>query len=280
MNTLTESLNKLTGKDMLSRFNFEDMTMMRELNYDMNDKLFHSKEQHLSVAGSVSPMAFKGDNGSSSRYSLYNKRDGHTSVGLGVAFTDVRSDDEHNSNNRSETSYQLILPIGYKTNGFNLVSSPRIGYARGSYDRTGFDNSSYEGSIEKRVFGLMNEARYPIKLGQWQFEPTAEFNILGYRQKGHEEGKEFALRIQNQNTYSVEGGVGLYASREDDFGENGILKLTTGVVVYHEFADPYRVRVGMDGMSGDFTLRDENRSQNRGHQSGGVRQIDTHRPVP
>ena len=78
-----------------------------------------------------------------------------------------------------------------------------------------------------------------------------------------EEAKEFALNIQNQTTYSVEGGIGLYATREEDFEDNGTLKLTTGVVAYHEFADPYKLRVGMDGMSGAFTLRDENRSSNR-----------------
>ncbi len=264
MSDLTDTLNKLTGKDMLSRFNFEDMTMMRELNFDINEKLFHNKERTFAVSGSVTPLAFKGDTGSNARYSLYNKQDDNTSVGLSVAFTDVRSDDDNNNNNRSETSYQLILPIGYKTNGFNLITSPRIGYARSTYDRTGFAEQSYDGTIEKRVFGLMNEARYPICIGNWRFEPAVEFNILGYKQKGREDAKEFALNIQNQTTYSAEGGIALYATREDDFGNNGTLKLTTGVAAYHEFADPYRLKVGMDGMCGNFTLQDENRSQNRG----------------
>lgn len=261
---LTDSLNKLTGRDMLSRFNFEDMTMMRELNFDMNEKLFHNKEQHFALAGSVSPMAFRGDTGSNARYSLFNKRDGNKSIGLGIAFTDVRSDDDKDSNNRSETSYQLILPMGYKAGGFNLVTSPRIGYARGTYDRTGFDEKTYDGTIEKRVFGLMNEARYPITVGKWKFEPSAEFNILGYQQKGSEGNKEFALNIQNQNTYSVEGGIGLYATREEELDKDTTLKLTAGMAAYHEFADPYRVKVGMNGMDGAFTLRDEKRSDNRG----------------
>ena len=269
MSGLTDSLNKLTGKEMLSRFNFEDMTMMRELNFDMNEKLFHNKEQHFALAGSVSPMAFKGDTGSNARYSLYNKRNGNTSIGLGVAFTEVRSDDENENNNRSETSYQLILPIGYKTHGFNLITSPRMGYARGSYDRTGFDNKTYDGTIEKRVFGLMNEARYPITLGKWKFEPSAEFNILGYQQKGHEEAKEFALNIRNQNTYSVEGGIGLYATRTKELDKDTMFKMTAGISAYHEFADPYKLRVGMEGMNGNFTLRDENRSDNRGVMRAG-----------
>jgi hypothetical protein len=261
---LTDSLDKLTGKDMLSRFNFEDMTMMRELNFDMNEKLFHNKERTFAVAGSISPMAFRGDTGSSARYSLYNKRDGRWSVGLGVAFTNVRSDNAHDDDDRRDSMYQLIVPMGYRTHGFNLMTSPRIGYARGTYDRTGFDNKSYDGIIEKRVYGLMNEARYPLTFGEWTLEPAAEFNVLGYTQKGHEDQKEYALNIKSQNTYSVEGGIGLYLTKEKELSEDSRIKLTAGVAAYHEFADPYQLRVGMEGMDGYFTLRDENRSDNRG----------------
>ena len=261
--SLTAGLNSLTGQDMLSRFNFEDMTMMRELNFDMNDKLFHNKEQSFSLAGSVSPMAFKGDTGSNARYSLFNKRQGKFSLGLGVAFTDLRSDDDHNDNARSETMYQLVVPMGYKTHGFNLVTSPRLGYARGSYDRTGLEGKSYDGTIEKRVFGLMNEARYPMMFGDWSVEPSAEFNVIGYQQKGSEDAKEYSLNIKNQNTYSVEGGFGLYLNKVKELAKDKTLKLNLGASVYHEFADPYQLEVGLTGMDGSFMLQDEERSDNR-----------------
>ena len=101
-------------------------------------------------------------------------------------------------------------------------------------------------------------------MGNWNFEPVAEFNILGYQQKGREDAKEFALKIQSQNTLSVEGGIGLYATREEELDKDTTLKLTAGMAAYHEFADPYRVKVGMNGMDGAFTLRDEKRSDNRG----------------
>ena len=261
---LTDSLDKLTGRDMLSRFNFEDMTMMRELNFDMNEKLFHNKDKAFALAGSVSPMAFHGDTGSDARYSLYNKREGKWSVGLGIAFTDIRSDNAHDDDDRRDTMYQLIVPVGYRTHGFNLMISPRIGYARGSYDRTGFDDKNYDGTIEKRVFGLMNEARYPLAFGDWTLEPAAEFNILGYTQRGHEDKKDYALNIKSQNTYSVETGVGLYMTKAKELTKTSQIKLTAGVAAYHEFADPYKLRVGMEGMDGSFTLRDEKRSDNRG----------------
>ncbi len=260
---LTSGLDKMMGKEILSRFNFEDMTMMRELNFDMNEKLFNNKEQNFASAGSVSSMAFKGDTGSNAKYSLYNKRSGNTSIGLGVAFTNVRSDDEHDNNSRRDLSYQMIVPIGYRIHGFNLMTSPRLGYARGSYDRTGFDNKSYDGTIEKRIFGLMNEARYPFMLGSWKFEPSVEFNALGYEQKGSEEKKEFSLIIPKQTTYSLESGIGLYMTHETELEKNSMFKIIAGISAYHEFADPYKVDVGMNGLTGHFTLRDENRSNNR-----------------
>ncbi len=259
---LNNSLKELTGKDVLSRFNFEDLTMMRELNYDINNNLFHNKDAHMSISGSVSPMAFKGDVGSTSRYGLVNKRDGATSVGLGIAFTDISSDDDNDSNSRQDTMYQMIVPFGYKVGKMDMVTSPRLGYAKGSYDRTGLGGLSYEGEIEKRVYGIMNEARYPLHLAGWSLEPTFEFNVLGYQQKGREDAKEFSLTIPNQNMLSVESGIGFYATKQTELTD-GKLNLNAGLMLYHEFADPYTLRLGMNGMAGTFDVEDENRSENR-----------------
>ena len=49
-----------------------------------------------------------------------------------------------------------------------------------------------------------------------------------------------------------------------ELSKDSKLKVNLGVAAYHEFADPYKLNVGMDGMDGHFTLRDENRSNNRG----------------
>ena len=260
---LSSALNALSGRDILPRFSFEDMTMMRELNFDMNDHLFHNTEPNFALAGTVTPMAFKGDLGSSTKYSLFNKKQGKYSIGLGVAFSNIKSDDAQKENGRKEMMYQMIVPIGFKMLGFDIVTSPRIGYARGTYDRTGFDNKTYDGTVEKRMFGLMNEARYPIPVGNWTFEPSAEINVLGYEQKGHEKEKDYSLNIQSQNTYSVESGIGFYVTKAQELSKNSRLKVLAGMAAYHEFADPYRIKVGMQGMDGSFTLRDEDASDNR-----------------
>ena len=263
IHALNAGLDKMIGQNMLSRFNFEDLTMMKELNFDMNEQLFHNRAQTLAVAGAVSPFAFRSDTTSGTTYSLYNRRNGKMSVGLGVAFTKIHSANSHHDDSRNNMMYQLVVPIGYQTHGFNLMVSPRVGYARGHYDRTGFDNTSYDGTLEKRVFGLMNEARYPISVGKWIFEPAFEFNALGYEQRGREDKKAFSLNIPTQRTYSVESGIGLYASHETELNKDSKLRLTAGVAAYHEFADPYMLNVGMNGMTGHFTLRDDEHSDNR-----------------
>ena len=113
------------------------------------------------------------------------------------------------------------------------------------------------------MFALMNEARYPFVIGGWKIAPSAEFNVINYHISGYETDKAYSLKIKSQNNYSVEAGVGLYASKEAELNKNTSIRFNGGVALYHEFADPYKMRLGMKGMSGSFTLRDENRSDNR-----------------
>ncbi|MBR6356065.1 MAG: hypothetical protein IKR92_04335, partial [Alphaproteobacteria bacterium] len=90
---LNAAINALTADDVFNRFNFEDMTMMRELNADVNDKLFNDKSAHLTTSGSVAPFYFESGMGSNARYALYNTRIGRKSVGLSLALSNVNSRD-------------------------------------------------------------------------------------------------------------------------------------------------------------------------------------------
>lgn len=256
---LNDNLDDLMGKDMFSRFAFEDLTVMRELNFDINNKLFNNTEDYISVGGSTSSFAFSGN----SRYSLTNMKSGKRSMGISVAFSDVNSDDGDNHNRRYDKMYNISMPMGYQTNGFNLVTTPRIGYSYGTYDRRGFSNQNYDGTVEKQMFALMNEARYPLQLGGWTVSPSVELNFMDYRISGHETAKDYALNIKSQDNYSIEAGFGLYANKETKFSKNSSLNFNSGVALYHEFADPYKMKLGMQGMDGTFTIRDENRSDNR-----------------
>ncbi len=264
---LNKSLDQMFGKEVFSRFMFEDLTMMREMNFDMNNKLFSNDKDYFETAGSVTPFAFDGNSGSNGRYSLTSTSYGNKSIGISAAFSDIRSDDGdlHNSNHRKETSFVVSLPMGYKTHGFHLISTPKLGYAYGTYERKGFEGTTYDGTLQKRIYALTNELRYPVKLGSWTLSPSIEANFIGYQMKGHEdEDGASPLVIPNQERYSLASGFGLYATREVEFLQNGKLSFNIGGSVYHEFLDPYEMKLGVRKMNGYVNLRDEKRGDNFG----------------
>ena len=260
--SLNAAVNTLTADDVFNRFNFEDMTMMRELNADVNNKLFNNNAEHLTTSGSVAPFYFESGMGSNARYALYSTRIGRKSFGLSMAFSNVSSSDRHDRNSRKDETFQMSVPLGYNRYGFKFITAPRFGYAYGTYDRNGY-NRTYDGTVEKRMMGLMNETRYPIDMGGWSLSPAAEFNMLGYHIKGHEDRAPFALNIKSQNNYSVEAGLGLYANKNVRFGHNQRLQMHAGVAAYHEFADPYTTELEMQDMNGSFKVRDARRKDNR-----------------
>ena len=259
---LNSNIDDLFGKDMFSRMAFEDLSMVREVNFDMNNRLFE-KAGSYAFGGNVSPSNYDNNIGSVGRYSLNGFNDGKRSFGLGVSITDVRTYDGNNDNSRYDRSFMMSAPMGYKTHGFELISAPKLGYANGNYDRDGFEDTTYKGKVEKRMFALMNEARYPVKFAGIKLTPSAEFNMIGYNIKGNEDEREYSLRIKSQNHYSVEAGFGLMAEKEFKPIKNHKFSINGGLSVYHEFADPYELKVGMTGMNGTYTLRDEKRSDNR-----------------
>ena len=60
--------------------------------------------------------------------------------------------------------------------------------------------------------------------------------------------------MPSDNNLSVEAGIGLKASKA--FGD---VNVNAGMMMYREFADPYNVKMGMQGMDGTFNLYDDNR---------------------
>lgn len=259
---LNANLNDLFGKEMLSHMAFEDLSMVRAINFDMNNRLFEQKGT-FAFGSNIAPSGYDKSIGSVGRYSLNGYNNGKLSFGVGVSISDVRTDSNRNDNRRFDRNFMMSVPLGYKTHGFELITSPKVGYAAGTYDRNGLNNTSYEGKVQKRMLALMNEARYPLKFGGLKLIPSAEFNMLGYNIKGRENEQEYSLRIKSQNHYSVEAGFGLMAQKDFKPLKNHQLSLNGGMAVYHEFSDPYTLNVAMNGMSGTYQLRDDKRSDNR-----------------
>ncbi len=260
----SRALNSLTGADTIARFTREDLSAMRELNQSMNNLMFANNDKSIfKTQGTLNGFGFKNDSESSAQYTLSNKRiSQNMKIGYAVSKT-VLDTEDGNDTTRRNSVFQVFMPISYNKSGWQMIATPQLGYARAHYSRSGFNDTTYDGVIEKRMVALMNEARYPMTFGDFEIAPTVEFNAIAYNQKGQEDAKAYALTLPSDNNLSIEAGLGLHAAHK-----MGPLDLTAGLMVYKEFADPYNIKMGMDGMDGTFSLYD-NVSPYRGTASFG-----------
>ena len=251
------NLDSLFGKELLSDLTFEDLNVLRELNFDMTNNLFEQKKGSFNLSGSTALL--KGQKiTSGGQYALSGYNDGKNSIAVGLAVSDTKTNQKSSHRKGSiDKSVMISIPMAHKTNGFELIASPKFGYSTGSYEREGLNGQTYDGMIEKRTFALMNEARYPLNFGGVKIIPSAEFNMIGYNIKGREEKSRYSLNIDSQNHYSVESGLGLNIQKEFALHKESKLKLNGGVAVYKEFADPYELKVGMNEMNGTYRLNSE-----------------------
>lgn len=249
----TSALTHLTAGETLTRFTHEDLTALRDVNANMNALMFSNMDQPLfQNAGTFNAFSFQNDRQSSAQFALAHKRiSPYTKIGYAMSTTHLNSDNRR-STTRQNDIFQAFTPIGYDRFGWQLISTPQIGFARAHYSRKGYNGASYDGIIEKRIAALMNEARYPIQIGSVTLAPTVEFNALFYNQKGNETKKAYSLTMPSDNTLSVEAGAGFHLETK----VKGF-SLTAGAMLYRELADPYNMKVGMNGMDGSFDLFDE-----------------------
>lgn len=262
--SLNNSVDALFGKEMFSRMTFEDISMLREINLDMNNNLFNQEKGYFALGGNVSPSNYSSNLGSIGRYSLNGYNDGKRSFAIGMSIADIRTDNGSGHNNRFDRSFVMSAPYGYRTDsGFEFITTPKLGYTNGTYRRQGLDGMNYNGNVQKRMVALMNEARYPFDFSKMTLTAALEFNAIGYNIKGSEDDDDYSLRIKSQNHASVETGFGLTAAKEFNPTKDSKLKLNGGVAFYHEFANPYELELGMNGMSGTYTMRDDRHGKNR-----------------
>jgi hypothetical protein len=262
LNTFNETVDTLSGNKVFDKFMFEDLNAWRELSFNMSQNMLQTDEKTFSIVGSSAPLSL-GNEKTQNSYAISGVNRGDYSYGMGMALADMHSGKSAGNNAHHDRQFQLAMPLGYRTHGFKLLTTPRFGFAYGTYEREGYNGTNYDGTVEKRLFGINNEVRYPLKMASWTVAPTLEFNLLGYHLKGHETAKQYSINIKSQDNYSMETGMGIYANRELVPSKDAKLKLSGGVGVYHEFANPYDIELQMNGMSGSWTLHDENRSRER-----------------
>lgn len=252
----THALGGITGLDSFTQFAHEDLSAMREISLSMNNKLFeNSNRDSFDISDSMRYFSFRDShNSGSGQYGISsNKISDNWKLGYGMAMANIYTNDGDGFN-RQNKMWMFYMPATYINDDIELVIISQAGFTNNKYNRRGYNNMNYEGYIEKRIFGLMNDLRYPLTFGNWTLAPDLAFNAIVYEQNGHEDGQEFSLIIPNDRTVSVETGLGLYSKYEKTFQNSGRLQFTSGIMGYREFGDTYDIKLGIRGMDGTFSL--------------------------
>ena len=256
MSAFNSTLSGLTGLNTFTQFAHEDLSAMREISFSMNNKLFeNSGRDSFDISDSTGYFSFSNDhNGGSGRYGISSEKiSGNWKLGYGMAMANINTGDGDNMH-RQNKMWLFYMPATYTNDDYELVIAPKAGFANSEYNRRGYNNINYEGYIEKRIFGLMNDLRYPLTFGNWTIAPDLAFNTIMYEQSGHEDEQEFSLIIPDDRTVSVETGLGFYTKYEKAFNDGSRLKLNSGLMAYREFGDTYDIKLGIRGMDGTFNL--------------------------
>jgi hypothetical protein len=265
------ALAGMTGLNAFTQFAHEDMSAMREISFSMNNKLFeNSDKESFDISDSMGYFSFSDrHNGGSGQYGISSdKINDKWKLGYGMAMANINTNDD-NGMYRQNKMWLFYVPATYRGDDIELVISPKAGFSRSEYSRRGYKNMNYEGYIEKRIFGLMNDVRYPLMVGNWTLAPDVSFNAIVYSQEGQEEAHEYSLIIPHDNIVSLETGLGLYSKYEKILSDGGRIKFTTGIMAYREFGDTYNIKLGMRGMDGTFDLYN-NSYEYRGAMNMGV----------
>ena len=271
MSAFNGALSGFTGLNTFTQFAHEDLSAMREISFSMNNKLFENSDRDsFDISDSTGYFSFSNShNSGSGQYGISSEKIAENwKLGYGMAMANINTGDGDNMH-RQNKLWLFYMPATYTNDGYELVIAPKAGFANSEYSRRGYNNVNYEGYIEKRIFGLMNDLRYPLSFGNWTFAPDMAFNAIVYTQSGHEEEREFGLIIPDDRTISIETGLGLYTKYEKTFESGSRLKLNTGLMAYREFGDSYNLKLGIQGMDGTFNLYN-NDYKYRGAASMGV----------
>ncbi|MCQ2571606.1 MAG: hypothetical protein MJ165_01210 [Alphaproteobacteria bacterium] len=256
MSAFNGTLSGLTGLSTFTQFAHEDLSAMREISFSMNNKLFENSDRDsFDISDSTGYFSFSNShNSGSGQYGISSEKIAENwKLGYGMAMANINTGDGDNMH-RQNKMWLFYMPATYTNDGYELVVAPKAGFANSEYSRRGYNNINYEGYIEKRIFGLMNDLRYPLSFGNWTLAPDLAFNAIVYDQSGNEDGQEFSLVIPDDRTVSVETGFGLYTKYEKTFESGARLKLNSGLMAYREFGDSYDIKLGIRGMDGTFNL--------------------------
>ena len=270
---LNHTIVKELGLDFFGNFAKQNLDVIRSASRQINSSLFNNKEtKDVRLTAGYDFSGRKQDSDiyqtdyEDKAYSIFGMLDKKFNekfrYGIGVLLTRYESEYDDSMSKRNEFMVQVLTPLIAQFDKTKLISIPRLGIGFGDYDRVG-SSQLYDGDTTNYYYGITNELRHNMDFGWFGLEPTLEFNVLGmYQDRIKEDG---VVDISSSNNLSIEGGVGLYATKLFEFGEAHSLKLRAGGTYYHEFGDPYRAqKARLAGTDVSYRINSYNASRGRG----------------
>ena len=270
---LNHTIVKELGLDFFGNFAKQNLDVIRSASRQINSSLFNNKEtKDVRLTAGYDFSGRKQDSDiyqtdyEDKAYSIFGMLDKKFNekfrYGIGVLLTRYESEYDDSMSKRNEFMVQVLTPLIAQFDKTKLISVPRLGIGFGDYDRVG-SSQLYDGDTTNYYYGITNELRHNMDFGWFGLEPTLEFNVLGmYQDRIKEDG---VVDISSSNNLSIEGGVGLYATKLFEFGEAHSLKLRAGGTYYHEFGDPYRAqKARLAGTDVSYRINSYNASRGRG----------------
>ena len=180
-------------------------------------------------------------------------------VGMGLYNAYAEFDDD---DTRRDVIIQAYQTNRFEYNNWGALIMPYAGYSRGEYKHYA-NGGKYEPHFNIWNIGLNTRAYLKQDFGNWNFEPTLELNVSNIYQDKIKEDKN--ITINGVNSLSAEAGVGAYAKRKFDLGEDGKIEVKAGAMYYRELNNTAydALSAQMYGMDGNYHISGYENDRNR-----------------
>ena len=268
---ITKKIDTTLGLKLFPNFSKQVLDDLRIVNSNINKNLLTNNNNDITRITAGYSTHYREQDKTLEQYGFENKLQSlfgvvdkkySTNSRIGFGLNYLRSDAEYDEDNkRTYNLIHILTPFIYHNSLYQFISTPRIGFLWGNYERRA-NNKSYHADTQEYYYGITNELRQNIALEKFILEPKLELNLTGLYTSSIKEA--YGLNIKGYNDISAELGFGLYASKDFEFDNNSILKVRVGGSTYFELLNPYQRMSGhLSGMIGEYKFNKTSHSKNR-----------------
>ena len=247
-----EELNK-AGNDTLGTNFYPNMKKQTKEIIDFNNKSldkFYSQysEKDIRVIAGADYKDVNVDSSNLVGYDEYvsnvffgiDKKLNNNRLGLGFVVGKLDSSYD-NQAEREDTFYQLSMYNLYNKNNIIVKNNVFMGMSNGDIKRTlKFEdvNETMKADIDSKYAGINNYFGIKYDFDNFYVVPNLTANFTYLQQDEISEKGRYALTIDENNSYSIEGGIGVEVGKDISLND---CKLSIGAFgnLYHEFGNPY-----------------------------------------